>query len=45
MLVRAAAVLAPIVAQDGPDLDVGLLEAGQHVVVEDLDAITGIFEV
>ena len=37
MLVRPAAVLAPVVAQDRLHLDAVLLEEGQHVVVQDLD--------
>ena len=35
--VRSAAVLAPVVAQDGPDLYTLLLEEWQHMVVQDLD--------
>ena len=37
LLVRPTAVLAPVVAKDGPDLHTLLLEEGQYVVVEDLD--------
>ena len=37
VLVRPAAVLASVVAQDRPDLYALLLEEGQHVVVQDLD--------
>ncbi len=45
MAVLAAAELPTVVAQHRLDPHPMLLEEGEHMVVQDLDVVTGIFEV